>query len=220
MLAQPGRCEDADVDLFAEIADERRGLADLVSGLTEDQLATASLCGEWTVRDVIAHLVVPLEVSIPRFAVAMLVSRGSFDRANVRLARAQARRPVVELVEVLRRKAESRFTPPGSGPEAPLTDLIVHSLDIAWPLGLTRDLDADRLQTSLTYLTSGPAPGFVPKGALDGLELAATDLDWAHGSGATVTGSAEALLMAITGRSTALDRLAGDGVATLRSRLS
>lgn len=219
MSASAAGCQDAEVDIFAEIADERRDLADLVAGLTEAQLATPSLCGEWTVRDVVAHLVVPLEVGIPRFALAMLAARGNFDRANVRLARDQARRPVTELVAVLRRKADSRFTPPGSGPEAPLTDLLVHRLDIGWPLQLSRDPQAERLRTSLTYLTTGPAPGFVTKGALDGLRFEATDLDWAQGSGPMVSGTAEALLMAICGRPVAFDRLTGDGVAPLRARL-
>jgi uncharacterized protein (TIGR03083 family) len=208
------------VDTFAEIADERRGLADLVSGLTDEQQATQSLCGEWSVRDVVAHLVVPLEVSIPKFALAMLACRGNFDRANVRLAREQARRPFGELTEVLRRKADSRFTPPGSGPEAPLTDLLVHGLDIRRPLGLPRDIPGERLHKSLTFVTAAPGGAVVAKGTLDGLRFEAKDIDWAHGGGPTVRGDAEALLLAITGRTIALDHLSGDGVPTLRSRLA
>ncbi len=208
------------MDVFAEIADERRGLAALLSGLTGEQQATQSLCSEWTVRNVVGHLVVPLEVGIPKFALAMLACRGSFDRANVRLAREQARRPFGELIEVLRRKADSRFTPPGSGPEAPLTDLLVHGLDIRWPLALPRDIPEGRLRTSLTYLTAAPGGGVVPKGALDGLRFEADDVDWGHGSGPAVRGRAEALLLAITGRAVALDHLSGAGVSALRRRLA
>ena len=208
------------VDTFAAIADERRSLAEQVSGLTDGQQATPSLCSEWSVRDVVAHLVVPLEVSTPRFLLAMLACRGNFDRTNVRLARDQARRPFGEITEVLRRKAGSRFTPPGAGPEAPLTDLVVHGLDIRWPLGLPRTVPEERLRTSLTYLTDAPVGGVVATGTLDGLRFEADDIDWAHGSGPTVSGSAEALLLAITGRPTALDHLSGDGVPTLRSRLA
>jgi uncharacterized protein (TIGR03083 family) len=208
------------VDVFAEIADERRGLAAQLSGLTAGQQATQSLCSEWTVRDVVGHLVVPLEVGIPKFALAMLACRGSFDRANVRLAREQARRPFGELIEVLRRKADSRFTPPGSGPEAPLTDLLVHGLDIRWPLGLPRDMPEGRVRTSLTYLTAAPAGGVVAKGALDGLRFEADDIDWGSGSGPAVRGRAEALLLAITGRTVALDHLSGAGVPALRRRLA
>jgi uncharacterized protein (TIGR03083 family) len=208
------------VDTFAEIADERRSLAALMSGLTSERQSTQSLCSEWSVRDVVAHLVVPLEVGMPKFVLAMLACRGNFDRANVRLAREQARRPFGELLEVLRDKADSRFTPPGSGPEAPLTDVLVHGLDIRWPLGLPRDIPEERLHKSLTFLTAAPVAGLVARGTLGGLRFEANDIDWAHGSGPTVSGSAEALLLAITGRTTALDHLSGDGLPTLRGRLA
>ena len=207
------------MDVFAEIADERRSLAALLSGLPEDQQAAPSLCSEWQVRDVVGHLVVPLEVSTPRFVLAVLARGGDFDRANVRLAREQARRPWAELVEVLRRKAGSRFTPPGSGPEAPLTDLLVHGLDIRRPLGLAREVPAERLRTALAHVTSARGRVGIRKGALTGLQFAADDVDWAHGAGPPVRGSAEALLLAVTGRATALDQLSGDGVPLLRSRL-
>jgi hypothetical protein len=59
----------------------------------------------------------------------------------------------------------------------------------------------------------------MPKGRIDGLTLSATDLDWSWGTGAGVAGPAEALAMAVAGRSSALDDLTGDGVAVLRSRL-
>jgi uncharacterized protein (TIGR03083 family) len=150
----------------------------------------------------------------------MLACRGNFDRANVRLAREQARRPFGELTEVLARKADSRFTPPGSGPEAPLTDLLVHGLDIRWPLGLQREIPEERLRKSLTFLTAAAAGPVVAKGTLDGLRFEAEDIVWAHGSGPTVSGDAEAILLAISGRTTALAHLSGDGVSTLRGRLA
>ena len=208
------------MDTFAQIADERRSLAALMSRLTGEQQAAQSLCHGWRVHDVLAHLVVPLEVSTPKFVRTMLACRGDFDRANVRLTSEQARRPFDELIEVLRQKADSRFTPPGSGPEAPLTDLLVHGLDIRWPLGLPREIPEVRLRTSLTWLTAAPVDGLVPKGALDGLRFAADDIGWAHGDGPTVSGTAEALLLAISGRTTALGHLSGDGAPTLHGRLT
>jgi uncharacterized protein (TIGR03083 family) len=208
------------VDTFEEIADERRGLADLLSGLTVEQRAAPSLCSQWTVQDVAGHLIVPLEVSLPKFMLAMAGSRGSFDRANDRLARRQAKRPFDEIIEILRRKADTRFTPPGARPEAPLTDVLAHGLDIRWPLGLPRRIPEKRLQKSLTFLTSTSASGLVAKNSLNGLRIEATDADWAHGSGPAVLGEAETLLLAMTGRASALGHLHGDGAMTLRDRLS
>lgn len=207
------------MDIFREIADERRGLGDLLSGFTAEQRAVQSLCNAWSVTEVAAHLIVPLEVGLPTFMVTMLKCRGSFDLANERLTHRQAQRPFDEIVETLRRKADSRFTPPGAGPEAPLTDLLVHGLDIRWPLQIARQIPAERLKASLTSLATA-AKGLVPKGALSGLRFAADDLDWAHGSGPLVSGTTDALLLAMTGRAIALEHLEGDGVATLRGRLS
>ncbi|MGY4719604.1 maleylpyruvate isomerase family mycothiol-dependent enzyme [Naumannella cuiyingiana] len=206
------------MDTFEEIADERRGLADEVADLTAEQQATQSLCRAWSVHDVLAHLIVPLEVSTPRFAVAMLMAGGSFDRANVRLASKVGRRPFSEIVDVMRRKAGARFTPPGLGPEAPLTDVLVHGLDIRRPLQLPREIPEPRLRKALDFLIEAPS-GIVPKGALAGLRFKATDIAWAHGSGPLVSGPADELLLACTGRTAALDFLTGDGVSTLRDRL-
>jgi hypothetical protein len=101
-----------------------------------------------------------------------------------------------------------------------LTDLLVHGLDIRLPLRLARDIPGNRLRTALTFVTGGAATGIVARGAVSGLRFEARDLDWAHGSGPVVSGDAEALLLAVTGRTTAFGRLGGDGVATLRARLA
>lgn len=124
------------MDPFAAIAAERRALADQLTGLTPAQRQTPSLCRGWSVHVVLAHLVVPIEVGLPAFGLAILRARGSFHRANDRLARRHAERSFEELLEVLRTKADHRFTPPGEGPEAPLVDVLVHGLDIRRPLDL------------------------------------------------------------------------------------
>ena len=81
-------------------------------------------------------------------------------------------------------------------------------------------IPAERLQKSLTFLTTPTGSGLVPKGALDGLRLEASDIDWAHGSGPTVHGSAEVLLLAMTGRTIALKHLHGDGIGALGGRVA
>ena len=62
------------------------------------------------------------------------------------------------------------------------------------------------------------AIGFTPRRRVAGLRFEATDLDWARGTGPVVAGPAEALMLAITGRSVALTDLDGPGVPILRSR--
>ena len=128
------------------IAQERRTLADTLSGLDTRQWTTASLCRGWTVHDVAAHLLMPLVTSLPRVLLAMARSGFSFDRANVKLTAAVARRSNDEIVLGIRSNAEHRFTPPGMGFEAPLTDAIVHGQDIRRPLGIQHTFDPEHLR--------------------------------------------------------------------------
>ncbi|MBC6459157.1 maleylpyruvate isomerase family mycothiol-dependent enzyme [Actinomadura sp. HBU206391] len=206
--------------VYEIIANERRALADLFDELTPEQAREQSLCAGWTVHDVAAHLVMPLETGRPALALALLTARGDFDRANRRLTARHAARPLTELAGSLRRNAEHPFKLPGMGPEAPLTDLLVHGQDIRRPLGLDREFSEERITLSLRFLTETKARGFVPRGRLDGLAFETTDLDWSHGEGALVRGPAEALLLTICGRPAGLDDLHGDGVTALRSRLT
>ena len=52
-----------------------------------------------------------------------------------------------------------------------------------------------------------------------GLRLHATDLDLVAGDGPEVAGSAEDLILAVSGRPAGLDGLEGEGVATLMARV-
>ena len=202
------------------IADERRGLADVLVALTPEQLATRSLCGAWSVHDVAAHLLMPLVTGLPTLMLAMVTSAGNFDKANRVLTARIADRSIQDIAQGLRDQAENPFSPPGMGIEAALTDLLVHGQDIRRPLGLPRVIPSERAETSLNFLTGKVPRGFVTKDRLAGLALSATDVPFSSGSGAQVTGPAEALLLVLTGRPVALADLSGDGVAVLRGRIS
>jgi uncharacterized protein (TIGR03083 family) len=204
------------MSLSDEIAAERVIMADLLTGLSDAQLDTPSLCERWSVRDVAGHVVVPLVISRPRSLLALVRARGNQDRAGDNLARATAGRPIVNLANVLRARADA----PSRVPEAQLTDLQIHGQDIRRPLGLTRDFDAVRLHATLEFLTSpGARPrGVVPAGRLDGLRLVATDLGWSYGLGPEVRGPAEALMLAVAGRKIVSDELVGDGIPKLADR--
>jgi uncharacterized protein (TIGR03083 family) len=204
--------------VFEMIADERRGLAALLATLTEEQLRAPSLVPTWTVRDVAGHLVLAIEFSMPRLLLTLVRSGFSIDRTIDRMTWRMARRPIGELAAILRAKAESRFAPPGTRPEAILTEVLIHDLDLRWPLKIAREIPEERTLIALKVVTETPARGFVGKGWRDGLRFAATDLAWAHGQGALVRGPADALLLGITGRRAALSKLEGDGVGILRER--
>lgn len=202
------------------IADERRQLADLFEGLDADQWRTQSLCGAWRVHDIAAHLLMPLITPSSKFLLAMARSGGNFDKASRRLTTDVGKRSNEELVGGLRENATSHFAPPGLGPQAPLTDCVVHGQDARRPLGIGRTIGQERQRLVLDFLTSSKAQrGFVSRGRLDHLELRATDLDWGSGSGNLVEGPAEALMMAIAGRPVATADLTGSGTEILRQRI-
>ncbi len=197
------------------IADQRRALADQLSGLAPEQWTTPSLCEAWTVRDVVAHLVMPLCTPTSVILVAAVRARGSFDRANQALTAREAQRSPLELVADLHRLADHRFAPPGFGSEAPLTDVLVHGEDIRIPLGLPSVADPRLWSSVLDFLMTRRARrGFAPR-PVSGVRLRATDTGWAHGDGPEVAGPAAALALAVMGRSARLDRIEGPGVGVL-----
>ncbi|XVU27143.1 maleylpyruvate isomerase family mycothiol-dependent enzyme [Actinoplanes sp. CA-054009] len=201
------------------IADQRRAIADLLESLTPAQLAVRSLCGDWTVREVAAHLLAAVEA--PRGATLSAMMRSGFrlHRANALLAQSLGRLPVEEIAEGLRRNAENDFKPPVVGYPGQLTDLLVHGQDIRRPLGLPHRLPLDSLRIALDFLTTGRPVGFTKKAWLAGLRFEASDLDFRFGAGPLVTAPAEALMMAMTGRRAVLGELDGPGVRVLASRL-
>lgn len=211
-----------DAQVFERTAALRREIATLAADLSPDQLAHPSLCGAWSVRDVLGHLVVPLTVTLPRFALAMVRARGNFDTANDALARSTAARLGADLPRVLTERAHRRFIPPGGTAYFQLADVMIHSQDIRRPLGIAHSYAADDLRAVLEFLVSpAAARGFVSRRRLQGLRFVADDLDGlAVGEGALVQGPAEAIILALTGRTVALADLTGDGVAVLAARLS
>ena len=209
--------------LIDMIAAERVAVADMLESLDDTGWATPSLCGEWTVREVAAHLIQGFEITMLGFAKAMIRFRGNFDRANAdfakRIAAAQSNEYIIA---TLRENRYHPFTPPtGAGLRAPLTDVVVHGQDMRRPLGLARDFESATVGEVLNFLTTGKSRGFVKKGLLDGLSLRALDGSWESEAtgGALVSGTPEALIMSLVGRPVALGELSGPGVGELRQRL-
>jgi len=137
--------------IWATIATERRRLADELAALTDEQWSVASQCPGWTVEDVAAHLIMPFEVSTPRFGLAMLKHLGNFDKVMVDLtAKVRANNTRQQVIDKLRANAESQWTPPGGGPESPLGEIIVHGQDIRRPLGLEHDIPAATIELAIS----------------------------------------------------------------------
>ena len=207
------------MDLWAAIAEERESLIDTLDELSPEQWATPSLCGEWTVHQVLGHLVVAANPPRRRVVLETLKARGSFDKANNVLAREQAERPPPELLTTYRGLVTTRFKPPGFGPESTLADILMHSLDIRIPLGLPTKRPVERYAPAIElYFTRREQRILGPRGR-PVVHWVATDLTWQHGAGDDVRGALADLTLAASGRDARIDALTGAGQPALAAWL-
>lgn len=63
---------------------ERAALADDLATLTDDQWAHQTLCGRWTVEEVVAHLTAAASTGRFRWIASVLSARFDFDKHNDR----------------------------------------------------------------------------------------------------------------------------------------
>jgi hypothetical protein len=86
------------------------------------------------------------------------------------------------------------------------------------PLGLARSIPPERLIAVLdVVLTPKASANLGSRNRSRELRLRATYLEWNWGNGPDVAGPAEAILMALAGRSSALAELDGEGRGCWRS---
>ena len=197
---------------------EREDLAVLLRGLTPEQWEVPSLCTEWPIRAVVAHVVSYEELDTPGLLRRYVRGRFVPRRVNaVGVADYAGHRPD-QLVEVLERHLQPRGLTAGFGGRIALVDGMIHQQDIRRPLGIRRDIPVERLRPVLDFARVAPPIGAF--GRIRGLRLAATDFDWAAGKGAEVRGPGEALMMAMAGRGDAVDELSGAGLPVLARRVA
>jgi uncharacterized protein (TIGR03083 family) len=193
---------------------ERAALIDDLEGLDDAQWAEQSLCGEWTVHDVVAHLVDSARTTRLGFVAGLARARFDFDRQNARGVDRNRGASPQETLDRLRHVASRR-----SGPPAPLdsrlVEEVVHGEDIRRPLGLARSYAQEAVVRSLRLQSRTPASFGGAKELVGRVRLTAADADLSIGDGPEVEGPALSLLLAISGRRVALGDLAGPGLTVL-----
>ncbi|MEO7587357.1 MAG: maleylpyruvate isomerase family mycothiol-dependent enzyme [Arachnia sp.] len=195
---------------------ERVDLADFLATLTPEQWETASLCEGWRVRDVVAHVMSFDEVSL--LGMLRRAIRARFVHVNQVFVDDLASLTTEQLLTRLRAHLKPQGLATLFGGRLALLDVTIHHQDIRRPLGKPRQIPSERLRCVLHDAVLSPEiPG---RRLTRGLRLAPTDLDWSHGSGPEVTGPAEALLMAVTGRASTVRELGGPGLPVLAARLA
>jgi uncharacterized protein (TIGR03083 family) len=196
---------------------ERQDLWHTLAGLDAEQWEAPSLCKGWSVSDVAAHVIGNDELA--GLALAARFVRGGFlpDRINqIGVENARAR-STPDLLTSLGAHLEPRGPAAALGGRLGLVDALVHHQDIRRPLGLSRDIPRERLLPALGVALYSPILLGVRR--VRGLRLIAHDIGWTWGNGQEVSGTGEALLMAIAGRASVVVELSGVGVDRLSRRL-
>lgn len=203
-------------EIWSLVAGERAALADDLANLTPEQWDASSQCDGWTVRDVVAHMTASAMITPPAFFAKVVGSGFSLKRMQQKDIARERGSSNADALARFRAQINSTKHPPGPT-EAWLGEAFIHSEDVRRPLGITRDYPADgAVKVAEFYKGSNLVVG--AKSRIAGLHLQATDADWSHGDGPSVSGPIMALVMAMTGRKQALADLSGDGVATLHER--
>ena len=199
--------------------DEMLDLADRLAALDDEQWNSPSLCTEWRMRDVLAHLTAGAEGAFGGGAIfgGMLRHRFNYNRWVAADGQMRGQEDPAVILQSLRDVAAGRTAQPGGGSVRGLMHVLVHGQDICRPLGITRDLPEAHLVPVANFVKDD-VHIFGAKKRIAGLTLTATDMDWSHGNGPEVTGPAEALVMTMAGRLVASNDLSGEGKAALVAR--
>ncbi|WP_233571444.1 maleylpyruvate isomerase family mycothiol-dependent enzyme [Cellulomonas triticagri] len=202
----------------AAITAERARLVADLEALPAPAWSAPTLCGAWTVEDVVAHLTAGASTGRWAWLRSIVAAGFDADRHNERrLAEHRGPTPADTLAR-FRAVVGSRVAPTGDH-WAWLGEVVVHGADVREPLGLPGAGDPE--------VARAVAVGFVRRDfavpsrtRARGVRLVATDSAFRAGEGPEVEGTTLDLVLALAGRPTAAARLGGAGADTLRAAVA
>lgn len=198
-------------DVWPIVHHERRALAEDLERLSANQWACQSLCAAWDVHDVLAHLVATARTTrlgfIGRFATAGF----DFHRFTANGVATERRAEPARTLAAFRAVQERTTSPPAPA-DSRLVEAFVHGEDIRRPLGIRHHYPTSYVARAITLQATTSDAFGGGRSRLAGVTLTATDTDFTLGTGPAVEGPAISLLLAVSGRHTALGDLTGPGV--------
>ena len=205
------------LDVRRRARDERADLAAFLATLSPGRWQAPTLCAQWRVRDVVAHVISYDDLDVRGVLAVAARGRLSLGRINAAaLERYQTRSPQ-QLLALLTGHLQPRGLAAALGGRVALVETLIHHQDIRRALGRPRHIPAERLLPALRLAMI--APDIAGPWRIRGVRLVATDLRFTGGAGPQVRGPAEALLMAIAGRRGVVSELTGPGQAKLARRI-
>jgi uncharacterized protein (TIGR03083 family) len=197
--------------MAADTADEYGALANLLEAAAPAVWDAPSLCEGWRTREVVAHMTMPARYDGPAFMAEIAAAGGDFTTFSNTVASRDGALPVAALLADLRSAVLHEWQPPGGGEEGALVHCVIHELDIVEAVPLERRVPEGCIRSVLGIVTAAGPEGATNVFGVDlsAVELRADDVGWSSGSGALVTGPAQALALVACGRLLPPGRLRG-----------
>ena len=200
--------------VWRHIHRERAALASTLAGLPPEDWSHDTLCPGWTVHDVAAHVIATPQIGWGEIAAmsARNLGRGYNSMIFREVKRLGARETRASILADYEKYADSTHHVPITTSIEPLIDALLHHQDIVRPLGLAREMApdaaavaADRVRR-LSFLMG-------TRRLVSSVRLVAADIDWTRGTGPTIEGPIQELLMLLSGRQPDRSLVTGDGLA-------
>lgn len=198
------RTPDLGIGRGAQIADALDSLSNALATLTDDAWATESLCAGWSVKDVTAHLA--WRVGSPTRQMAADVARATAAGRHLNPLRsmddiAHGRAAAVsgwDLVGELRLIAEDKRAGRGRTNPGELFEVVVHGYDAAHAAGVHVPFAAVTTHSvgRQALLLAKPRVRIATRTRT----LLAADDGWSLGTGPVIEGTAESVILYLTGR--------------------
>jgi uncharacterized protein (TIGR03083 family) len=185
-------------DLQPLVSQTYDGLADLLASEPAGIWDAPSLCENWQVRHVVAHVTMPVRLTPEQFGAEMAAAGGDFAVVSGSIANRDALLPVADHLSALRSQQLHDWQPPGGGTAGALSHAVIHSLDITVAVDQPTVAPKEAAVAVLDQLTA--ANGALFGVDLTGVRLEATDVDWSWGSGQAVRFDSSLLLALLSGR--------------------
>jgi uncharacterized protein (TIGR03083 family) len=207
-------------EAWAAIDEQRRVLVLLLESLSAEDWDQPSLCDGWTVRQAAAHLALQNAgwAAMPR-AVADAARHRGLNGAIRAMACRHAARPTDAIIAEIRDRIGVHRPLPTVTFRETAIDYLVHTMDIAIPLGRPMTMSPGLAVLAADRVWSASRM-FRAREKLAGYRLTADDAPWSAGTGLQVNGPVSALLLLLTGRPAALPLLSGPGAGALRRVLA
>jgi uncharacterized protein (TIGR03083 family) len=207
-----------DAELWGLTHTARRDLAADLSTLSQEQWHRPTLCADWDVEHVVAHLTAAAATGRWRWIRSMVAAGFRPAVHNERRLREHLGSTPAETLRRFEAVVDASTAPTGDT-AAYLGEVLVHGQDIRRPLDLATERSVDAL-TAVAEFYALRDFAVASKTLASGLRLRATDGPFSAGAGPEVAGPTLALVMTMAGRRAYLDQLDGPGRGAVADRIA